>query len=225
MKKTIAFSLLAASLAACQTSSLKGRAHSSYVEYLNKSGHKAFFVHQTHDGGFVTGYHYNNSSRMSAYLYAQRHCNKQFDKINFRGKCQAYDIDGIKVSSFSKEEIQNLLSEKSSPIKMASKTQRIDVFRKLEDGRMVFKGSMAPTTSGRSKLVVTLADAKCTGEGVYIKGSYNTDTLPQGTWNLHCNNGRFASGTYISTELHTGTATGIDDTGEKINLVYRPNDL
>lgn len=225
MKNVICVSLLALSLAACQTSGLKGKAHTGFEQYSAKAYHKAFFVHQNNDGGFVYGYSSQKLTRLEAYNAAEKLCNAYFDKVNFRAECEVYAIDDIKVSSMQKEEITKLLNATSVTPRKPLGKQRIDIFRKLEDGKMVFKGTMAPTTSGRSKLDVTLSDTKCSGEGVYIKGEYNTKTLPQGTWNLKCDNGRFASGTYKSSKLHTGIATGIDNLGEKIELVYRPNDL
>ncbi len=224
MNKLGVLSLCAATLliSGCQTSNLKGRAHSGYAKYSKEQEHKAFFVYQSLDGGFVYGYSHNRPTRKGAYFSAQRSCNQQFLKVNFHAECYPYDIDGIKVSSMSQAKITKLLNEEQQPPK--PKLLTIGIYQKLKFGGLEFKGKMTPAKNGRSPLNIALDGTNCVGEGLYKGGHFTTDVLPYGIWSLTCENGRSAKGTYTLTAPNTGFAKGEDNLKEQIELIFKPMD-
>ncbi|WP_135077708.1 hypothetical protein [Terasakiella sp. SH-1] len=218
MKKIFAFSALLLTLNACQTSNLRGSAHVGFTQYAKAPGHKAFFVYESIDGGFVYAYSKARGTRIDAYNRAKKHCNSLFEKVNFTAKCNPYAIDDIKVSSLSQENINKLLLENATP--KSSQSGEIQIKGTWEGVSTTIAGTLRPNYNGRRQMVLLADDKSCSGEGKYVRGKFASDTMPQGTWTINCNNGDSAGGTYEYQNKKTGTAVGIDNKGRKLNLTF-----
>ncbi|WP_417789980.1 hypothetical protein [Terasakiella pusilla] len=234
IKKLAGLSLIALTLAACQTSNLKGKAHTGFTKYSKEKNHKAFFVFETPDNGFVYGYTYNRGTRMAAYNAASIKCNKLFDQVNFSGKCRPYAIDDIKVASMTKEEIHKLLQIAPPPKKHASPATRppaptiqsFEVYGTWENVSENVTGTFQsnPEDPKNSTLDISFNGINCSGHAKYARGAYKAKIPPEGVWSVSCDKGMTATGTYRSFEPGTGIAKGTDNKGHKIDLMYKPKD-
>ena len=60
----------------------------------------------------------------------------------------------------------------------------------------------------------------CAGQWTHLSGSYGTDAPPSGRWDMLCDNGLSAAGTYVSPEQGAGDFTGSDRQGRAVRLRY-----
>jgi TPR repeat protein len=74
--------------------------------------------------------------------------------------------------------------------------------------------------SGKLSLNLTAPNSKCSGQWVFAKGQYGTDTPPEGAWSVACTNGLTASGMYTSHKRGQGLIEGEDNQKRKINMYF-----
>lgn len=60
----------------------------------------------------------------------------------------------------------------------------------------------------------------CAGQWTNLSGSYGTAAPPSGRWDMLCDNGLSAAGTYVSPAEGAGDFTGIDRQGRAVRLRY-----
>jgi len=80
-------------------------------------------------------------------------------------------------------------------------------------------GIMTATPDRRTgQLQLRIGGSDCAGRWEYRSGELGTDTLPTGTWEIECENGRTANGTYRMIGRDTGFGDGTDDLGRTLTI-------
>lgn len=82
-------------------------------------------------------------------------------------------------------------------------------------------GTMTATADRRTgDLRLRIGGSTCSGSWAYRSGKLGTEALPTGTWEIRCENGRTASGTYRLIGQDTGFGDGTDDLGRKLTVSF-----
>ncbi len=209
-------------LGACQTTSLQGGANIGYEKYLKAGNHKAFAVVQTSDGGYAWSFVSERQTRRQAYNEAKEYCKESGKKYAF-GECDIYDVDGIRLADLKPAEIEAILNETSHATTLTSRDMVMTFSGVWENVSTSVTGTfVANKGQGRGPLSIEINGASCSGFWQYVRGKYQTKTLPEGTWSAVCDNNMAASGTYRSFKEGYGLAKGTDASGNAINLFYTP---
>lgn len=217
---SFALTVILFSLNACQTTSLHGAANTGYQKYMRLHNHKAFAVIQTSDGGYAWSYTSQRSSRREAYNEAKATCEETGKKYAF-GECSVYDVDGIRLASLKRSEIEKILDETSVAAQASAKDLVMNIRGVWENVSTNVTGTFLSTSrAGRGPLKIEIENVTCTGSWQYVRGAYDTSTLPEGTWSAVCDNNVGASGTYRSFKVGEGQAKGTDSSGNKLDLFF-----
>jgi len=197
---------------------------------MNADNHKAFFVHESTDGGFVYGYSYRHFSRKDAYESAERKCNNEFNKVNFHAKCNVYAIDNLIVSSLTSEDINKILNNKFSKLDILKKIQthselpNIQIKGTWEGVGSVLDGTISRVHDGTDTINLSFLESYCMGAIKTNNGELSTADLASGQWDISCANTTSAKLSFTATKPFHGKATGTDKFGNKLEFTFKPVD-